>query len=271
MSIEAIDRLVERFCLWLGRYGNWSRWLDGIYRLVCPSFLDPLSLCGVTGNLTPLSHPFLFMAGAASGQGGSYDTNPAPPTPASPGPGDPGDPPHSVTECAPAIYHGMHGAPCKFHGGSSDNKFCPVGSESGLWWRWNVPGIGNVYYVDCCGIPISTWKVWCRWAKEANWCAGRGKGIYTCTLTLLHSELHKDSSGFADPKYHVLSGPPAPPLPTPPSPTRTYTVVSGDSLSKIAKKFYGDANLWKKIYQSNKALIGPDPNKIYPGQKLTIP
>ena len=50
-----------------------------------------------------------------------------------------------------------------------------------------------------------------------------------------------------------------------------YTVQKGDSLSKIAKKHLGDANAWKKIYEANKAVIGDDPDKIFPGQKLKLP
>ena len=52
--------------------------------------------------------------------------------------------------------------------------------------------------------------------------------------------------------------------------TRIYEVVSGDSLSKIAKREYGDANKWNKIFEANSDLI-KDPNKIFPGQKLKIP
>lgn len=52
---------------------------------------------------------------------------------------------------------------------------------------------------------------------------------------------------------------------------KSYTVVSGDSLSAIAGKFYGDVLLWPIIYDANKQTVGSDPNKIYPGQKLTIP
>ena len=51
----------------------------------------------------------------------------------------------------------------------------------------------------------------------------------------------------------------------------TYTVQKGDSLSKIAKKHLGDANKWQRIYEVNKSLIGEDPDKIFPGQVLTIP
>jgi nucleoid-associated protein YgaU len=52
--------------------------------------------------------------------------------------------------------------------------------------------------------------------------------------------------------------------------TKIYEVVSGDSLSKIAKREYGNANEWKRIYEANQDVI-KDPDKIYPGQKLKIP
>ena len=51
---------------------------------------------------------------------------------------------------------------------------------------------------------------------------------------------------------------------------KIYEVVSGDSLSKIAKREYGNASEWNRIYDANRDLLN-DPNKIYPGQKLKIP
>ena len=51
---------------------------------------------------------------------------------------------------------------------------------------------------------------------------------------------------------------------------QTYEVKSGDSLSKIAKHFYGNGNAWKKIFEANTDVL-KDPNKIFPGQKLKIP
>ena len=51
---------------------------------------------------------------------------------------------------------------------------------------------------------------------------------------------------------------------------RTYTVVSGDSLSKIAKREYGDATKWHAIFEANRDKI-KDPDLIHPGQVLTIP
>ena len=50
----------------------------------------------------------------------------------------------------------------------------------------------------------------------------------------------------------------------------TYVVVKGDSLSKIAKREYGDAAKWRRIYEANQDII-KDPDLIYPGQTLKIP
>ena len=49
-----------------------------------------------------------------------------------------------------------------------------------------------------------------------------------------------------------------------------HDVVSGDTLSAISKKYYGDANKYNVIFEANKPMLS-DPNKIYPGQKLRIP
>ncbi|CAL9512173.1 hypothetical protein SUDANB171_03648 [Streptomyces sp. enrichment culture] len=47
----------------------------------------------------------------------------------------------------------------------------------------------------------------------------------------------------------------------------TYTVVSGDSLSKIAAA-HGVS--WQQLYQQNKSVVGDDPNLIFPGQQLAL-
>lgn len=49
-----------------------------------------------------------------------------------------------------------------------------------------------------------------------------------------------------------------------------YEVKKGDSLSKIAKEFYGDAMKYPVIFEANKPML-KDPNLIYPGQMLRIP
>lgn len=49
-----------------------------------------------------------------------------------------------------------------------------------------------------------------------------------------------------------------------------YTVQPGDSLSKIAKRFYGDASAYMKIFDANTDQLD-DPNKVQVGQELVIP
>jgi nucleoid-associated protein YgaU len=53
-------------------------------------------------------------------------------------------------------------------------------------------------------------------------------------------------------------------------PETMYTVAAGDSLSKIAKQFYGDANKYMKIFEANKDQL-KNPDLIKPGQTLRIP
>lgn len=73
-------------------------------------------------------------------------------------------------------------------------------------------------------------------------------------------------------------GPGAGPYPGPgprkgPKGERIHVVKKGDWLSKIAQTYYGDVSKWKTIYEvpENKRTIGPDPNRIEPGQELIIP
>jgi len=49
-----------------------------------------------------------------------------------------------------------------------------------------------------------------------------------------------------------------------------YIIQKGDTLSKIAKHYYGDANAYPKIFEANREVI-KDPNLIFPGQKVRIP
>ncbi|MGB4521135.1 MAG: LysM peptidoglycan-binding domain-containing protein [Candidatus Omnitrophota bacterium] len=51
---------------------------------------------------------------------------------------------------------------------------------------------------------------------------------------------------------------------------KKYTVQKGDTLQKISKKFYGTTKKWVKIYNANKSIM-KGPNKIYPGQTISIP
>jgi len=61
-----------------------------------------------------------------------------------------------------------------------------------------------------------------------------------------------------------------PPAPAAAPATKTYVVQKGDSLSKIAKHEYGNANDWRKIFEANRDII-KNPDLIHPGQVLKIP
>jgi nucleoid-associated protein YgaU len=84
-------------------------------------------------------------------------------------------------------------------------------------------------------------------------------------------EVEKKKADFSD----VVAGgsstaPPPAPEPNVADQERTYTVVAGDTLSKIAKRELGDATKWKQIYEANKDTI-KNPDLIYPGQTFKIP
>ena len=51
---------------------------------------------------------------------------------------------------------------------------------------------------------------------------------------------------------------------------QTYTIESGDTLSKIAKQHYGKAGAWREIFEANRDIID-DPDRIFPGQVIKLP
>jgi nucleoid-associated protein YgaU len=119
---------------------------------------------------------------------------------------------------------------------------------------------------------------------------GNGKRLGPVGSTIVAGVLtelirHSEDSILTDPTW---SGPTLPTLPGTPAGEFTlrdllgvagmlgdaalsclYTVVSGDTLSGIAQKVYGDASLWPRIFQANRNQID-NPDVILPGQKLRI-
>lgn len=85
---------------------------------------------------------------------------------------------------------------------------------------------------------------------------------------LAWDEIKKVDRAFADLTCEIGVDPGIAP-PPPPAP-KTYTVAAGDTLSKVAKQFYGDANKYMKIFEANKDQLN-DPNMIRVGQVLKIP
>ncbi len=76
--------------------------------------------------------------------------------------------------------------------------------------------------------------------------------------------------GFADLTCDINVDPSMAPPAAPAPELKTYTVQPGDTLSKIAKQFLGNANAYMKIFEANKDKL-TDPNKIQVGQVLNIP
>jgi nucleoid-associated protein YgaU len=84
-----------------------------------------------------------------------------------------------------------------------------------------------------------------------------------------------DQIKLVDPSYSDLTAditvsPNAAPAAAAAPQQQTYTVKSGDTLSKIAKEFYGNANEYNRIFDANRDQLS-DPNKIQVGQTLKIP
>jgi len=129
----------------------------------------------------------------------------------------------------------------------------PEGSQSSLY----VSNEGITIEGDSASV-LTTWDKWLA-AIRAPVTTGGGSG----------AAAPKTST---PPAKAVATPKPAPkptPAPVPaPKPARYYTVVKGDTLTKIGAK-YGKS--WPVIYNANKAIIGSNPDLIRPGQRLLIP
>ncbi len=89
----------------------------------------------------------------------------------------------------------------------------------------------------------------------------RDYGAKTVNITSNNMQKPKAS---VEPRRETTSSPA-------PAAAQTYTVVKGDCLWNVAKKFYGNGSKYTIIYDANKGIIGDNPNLIYQGQVLTIP
>lgn len=105
---------------------------------------------------------------------------------------------------------------------------------------------------------------------------GYDEGVVTLTgecLDQTHREQAILLAGNVKGVEKVVSDGLRAPAPTPEVPEERiefYEIQRGDSLSAIAKRYYGDAMGYPRIFEANRDVIG-DPNKIYPGQMIRIP
>ncbi len=89
--------------------------------------------------------------------------------------------------------------------------------------------------------------------------------VYTTTELNIENTTKKDTTTTTNERAASSGGAASAPKNT------TYTVKAGDTLWAIAKKFLGNGSRYPEIYDLNKAIIGPDPNLIHPGQVFAIP
>ena len=167
------------------------------------------------------------------------------------------------------VYEKTGVKPMVYMSGSVVNNYdwSPVvAGDYGLWIAYwpNEYQYGQGWPTDPSQMtyPIGKWPFWAIWQFSSR------NGTLDCDVAQM------DREGWM--KYAAKNGQPVPaptPEPTPapapaPEPSYvTYTVQPGDSLSSIAAEY---GTTWQKIYADNKAVIGGDPNRIYPNQVLKI-
>jgi nucleoid-associated protein YgaU len=95
-----------------------------------------------------------------------------------------------------------------------------------------------------------------------------GEALLLQTIPVVPIRAHDDQTTAET--LHVREATAVNALPKPPL-SKMHTVQRGDWLSKIAQAHYGSMYKWPLIYEANRRTIGPDPNKIDPGQQLIIP
>jgi hypothetical protein len=100
-------------------------------------------------------------------------------------------------------------------------------------------------------------------AKPNSW-------IHGVNAETIARDLHRFDL-FGEPEDTAAATAEPPPRPEPATPARRHLVRSGDSLSKLAQQYYGDAQLWPVIYQANARAIGPDPDRLRVGQPVEVP
>ena len=97
-------------------------------------------------------------------------------------------------------------------------------------------------------------------AQKAVLLAGNIKGVSEVIPKIDITELGEKEAGAEAALASALE----------PGNVEYYVIQSGDTLSKIAKKYYQNANAYPRIFEANREVI-KDANLIYPGQKIRIP
>jgi Domain of unknown function (DUF1906)/LysM domain len=137
------------------------------------------------------------------------------------------------------------------------------------WVRTDANPDANPH--DATGVPASHWGV----HGQRAWQYAGALGDTPCEVGGIDVEIDvADAACLAtkDGPVVVDGGHPHPPPPPPPPPPpgQTYTVQPGDHLASIARRF-NVAGGWPTLYALNRAVIGPDPDVLRPGEVLRLP
>lgn len=180
------------------------------------------------------------------------------------------------TSSIPGVGVGGVGAYTPIDGGTgTDTEAPPVGIQSNLQWQQAA-----FTYLVATGADASFVDKTLRDYLSGLQLDLQGRMLISLALAKLGvpPEILPDAPALAVPpvtKPVVAAPRPAPkPVPKPaakPAAQRYYTVVSGDSLWKIAAKYLGSGGKWSTIYNANRGTIGGNPNIIHPGMRLLIP
>lgn len=103
------------------------------------------------------------------------------------------------------------------------------------------------------------WGLAERFYGDGNWWTA----IYEANRTVVGSDPNQLFGGKTLIIPDMTPGQPGSP--------QTYVTAPNDTLWDLATRFYGDGAQWPKIYEANKAVIGPDPNRLEGGLTLIIP
>lgn len=164
----------------------------------------------------------------------------------------------------PSLYQGMSNVPTKAQQMLAGEALLHI-QGSGAWANGNGAGLGASMF-DGGSVPATVASS--GLLKGTRWDTGAtGTGpVVTpppAPKPKPHRHGHGHGHGWGHWKHH---GRPA-------TAGDTYTVRSGDTLYGITKRATGNAaeDNWKPLYAANKAVIGPDPDLIFPGQVLKLP
>lgn len=131
----------------------------------------------------------------------------------------------------------------------------------GIIGAWQMEGTPKPVYVSITGQVVETWFAIVDFNTDDR--AGEPGDIYY--------HLHLKEFVYSTATVFGFGPPPRPPSPAAPQGGEFYTIVSGDCLWNIAKRYYGDGSRWPVIWDANKPMRSGNPNLIFPGEVIFVP